>query len=66
MEEQYWNDEFGNIVTCNDWSELEEQNRPVFMDVTIQPLNSMTIIPIGYIPLLGSIELIIKKDGFDG
>tara|TARA_R100001510_G_C7653778_1_gene212203 strand:+ start:820 stop:1020 length:201 start_codon:yes stop_codon:yes gene_type:complete len=66
MEEQYWNDEFINIVACNDWSELEEANRPVFMDVTIQPLNDMTIIPIGYIPLLGSIELIIKKDGFDG
>tara|TARA_B100000424_G_scaffold131307_1_gene99571 strand:- start:574 stop:774 length:201 start_codon:yes stop_codon:yes gene_type:complete len=66
MEEQYWNDEFINIVACNDWSELDEQNRPVFMDVTIQPLHDMTIIPIGYIPYVGNIELIIKKDGFDG
>lgn len=61
-EEEFYNEEFLDIIMANDWSELEEDNQPRFFDVTVQPLDYMTIIPIGFIPHIGRIEIVIKKD----
>ena len=59
-------EEFFEIIASNDWSDLEPENRPDFIKMDVQPIDELTIIPIGYIPYFGSIEIVIKKDGFDG
>jgi len=59
-------EEFFEIIASNDWSDLEPENRPDFIKMDVQPIDELTIIPIGYIPYFGSIEIVIKKDGFNG
>lgn len=64
MEQDF--EKFYEIIASNDWSDLEPQNRPEFVEMNVQPIDELTIIPIGYIPYFGSIEIVIKKDGFSG
>jgi len=59
MDEEF-NQLFIDLIAANDWSELKPENQPKFYDINIQPVSDMTIIPIGYIPNIGTIELVIK------
>ena len=63
MDEEF-NQLFIDLIAANDWSELSPENQPKFYDINIQSVPDMTIIPIGYIPNIGTIELIIKTKDY--
>ena len=63
MDEEF-NQLFIDLIADNDRSELSPENQPKFYDINIQSVPDMTIIPIGYIPNIGTIELIIKMKDY--
>ena len=52
-----------DMVASNDWSDLEEDNRPIFFDVSSQflPVN-MTVINLAYVPSFGYIDIVFRKE----